>query len=172
MNATFVKPTPAKMQLIRTLLAEIQDLNEGTAATWRSELNLARERGQFDDEAAGQAINDLIKVKRGLGKRISSALPEVAEGRYAVVVDGTTKFYTIKVSSKGFISGYVWASDEQHRLEFPVLRAILNKIVEMGQKESAILFGQKIGRCSRCGRTLTKKESRDAGIGPECAGKI
>jgi hypothetical protein len=172
MNATFVKPTPAKMQLIRTLLAEIQDLNEGVAETWRSELNLARERGQFDDEAAGQAVNDLIGVKRGLTRRISSALPEVPEGHYAVVIDGTTKFYTIKVSSKGFISGYVWASDEQHRLEFPVLRAILNKIVEMGLKESTILFGQKIGTCGRCGRTLTDATSRAAGIGPVCATKI
>lgn len=36
--------------------------------------------------------------------------------------------------------------------------------------EYAAAYGRRTGRCMVCGRTLTKKESVDAGIGPICAG--
>lgn len=29
-----------------------------------------------------------------------------------------------------------------------------------------------MGRCGRCGRALTRPESIDSGLGPECAGKV
>lgn len=35
----------------------------------------------------------------------------------------------------------------------------------------AVVFGQQIGRCGRCGKTLTDDVSRAAGIGPECVKK-
>lgn len=35
--------------------------------------------------------------------------------------------------------------------------------------EQATQFGKKTGKCCICSRTLTKKESIDAGIGPVCA---
>lgn len=37
--------------------------------------------------------------------------------------------------------------------------------------EEAAKFGQVYGWCGRCGRILTKEESKRAGIGPVCAGK-
>ena len=39
-------------------------------------------------------------------------------------------------------------------------------------KSAAIKYGHKTGICSCCGRTLTNKESIEAGIGPVCASKI
>lgn len=36
--------------------------------------------------------------------------------------------------------------------------------------EYAAAYGRRTGRCMVCGRTLTKKDSIDAGIGPICAG--
>jgi len=38
--------------------------------------------------------------------------------------------------------------------------------------EQAEEYGARYGVCCQCGRTLTKKESVDAGIGPICAGKF
>lgn len=38
--------------------------------------------------------------------------------------------------------------------------------------EEAKAFGALYGTCCVCGRTLTKEESIDAGIGPVCAGKF
>lgn len=35
-----------------------------------------------------------------------------------------------------------------------------------------IAFGREIGECARCGKHLTDEDSRDAGIGPECARKV
>jgi hypothetical protein len=34
------------------------------------------------------------------------------------------------------------------------------------------LFGQSVGNCCRCGRTLTDQVSRAEGVGPECRGKL
>ncbi len=39
-------------------------------------------------------------------------------------------------------------------------------------KEAAINYGRKTGRCSCCGRELSKHSSIDAGIGPICAEKF
>lgn len=36
----------------------------------------------------------------------------------------------------------------------------------------AVLYGQTIGKCCRCGKTLTDERSRHYGIGPECEGKL
>lgn len=38
-------------------------------------------------------------------------------------------------------------------------------------REAMLNFGRKIGRCGHCGRVLTNQASREAGIGPICAGK-
>ena len=34
---------------------------------------------------------------------------------------------------------------------------------------ASLLFGQALGICGVCGRSLTTKESRERGIGPKCA---
>lgn len=46
---------------------------------------------------------------------------------------------------------------------------LLAAVAEHGVEHSARLYGQTIGRCCRCNRTLTDQVSRAAGIGPECA---
>lgn len=50
-------------------------------------------------------------------------------------------------------------------------RIVLREIRAAGPEKSARLFGQKIGRCGRCGLTLTDEHSRAVGIGPTCEGK-
>jgi uncharacterized protein DUF6011 len=34
-----------------------------------------------------------------------------------------------------------------------------------------VRYGQELGECGHCGRTLTDEASRAAGIGPVCASK-
>jgi len=48
---------------------------------------------------------------------------------------------------------------------------IARRIIDAGSHAAMIRFGQLIGSCGDCGRTLTNKESRDAGIGPVCANR-
>jgi len=38
-------------------------------------------------------------------------------------------------------------------------------------EQAAQVYGQELGHCGRCGRTLTNEASRHLGIGPECATK-
>ena len=45
-------------------------------------------------------------------------------------------------------------------------------IAEQGADEARQLFGQEIGCCGRCGRTLTDDLSRERGIGPDCWGMM
>lgn len=49
--------------------------------------------------------------------------------------------------------------------------AALEAILEIGTELSAALYGQKLGRCSRCNRHLTDELSRKFGMGPECRSK-
>lgn len=51
---------------------------------------------------------------------------------------------------------------------------LLDRIIAMSsdeRAEAAVAYGREIGSCGRCGRHLTDKASRDAGLGPDCASK-
>lgn len=170
MNGTAThKPTSKQFDYIRILLAEIEALDADIAATWKTELNTARDRGQFDIEAASEAIEDLKQSKRNLQRKSNKLdIPDVPEGRYAVEIDGTLKFYSVNVSDSGFVTANVWASDEQHRLEFRAMVGVLKAIETAGVLECLLAFGREIGVCGKCGRTLTS-EWRKRGIGPVCA---
>jgi Family of unknown function (DUF6011) len=99
--------------------------------------------------------------------------PEVADGRYAVEHEGTLKFYRLKNGRKaGFVFLDVQASDDWHQIRNPRrIDEILALIVEAGELNAARRYGIELGKCSRCGRTLTNEESRAYGIGPECRNK-
>lgn len=93
---------------------------------------------------------------------------------YAIEEDGELHFFKIKAGTK---PGWWWisiqASDEFHPIKNVARKnAILNAIVEMGPEASMRLYGQQIGSCGRCHRTLTDPTSRANGIGPECEGMI
>lgn len=178
MNGTATRqPTKPMFDLVRILLVELGELDEQTANTWRTELNLARERGQFDFAACQDAIADLKQAKRELRRKHNVVtgkltLPDVPEGRYAVEVDGVLKFYSVDVSDNGFVKAFVWASDEQHELPFKAMVAVLDLIVAVTPLEASKAFGRAIGKCGKCHRTLTDPNSRAAGIGPVCAGRL
>lgn len=105
-----------------------------------------------------------------------AAEPSVPAGRYALETDGVTKFYVVDKPESGAWKGTTWlsvlASDEKHGIPKGAAKiAILSRIAD-DVKGASVLYGQRLGRCGVCNRTLTDEASRAAGIGPVCANKF
>jgi hypothetical protein len=107
------------------------------------------------------------------------APPEVAQGvaagRYAVADDdGALKFYVVDCPTEGRWAGYtfvkVQASDDLYPVRNDLQRARIIAAIAIDPQAAGRLYGQHIGKCCRCGRTLTDEASRAAGIGPVCEG--
>lgn len=100
----------------------------------------------------------------------------VPAGRYALRIDGVVKFYKVDRPTEGKWAGYTfvkagkggphgdpdWVRVERN-MQVQVVRAIAE-----APAEAAKLYGQEIGSCGVCGRTLTDETSRAYGIGPVC----
>lgn len=88
---------------------------------------------------------------------------------YAVERDGKLKFYRVKAGRKaGYYFVDAQASDEMHPVRhFDTVKDILNTIAQ-DPKGAMERYGQEIGSCGHCHRTLTDPESRAYGIGPVC----
>lgn len=100
----------------------------------------------------------------------------ILDGNYAVREDGVVKFYRVTTGQNGYKNVQVRASDELHMLFGRAGIAVLHRIVEAGLAESRMLFVTELGRCCRCGRSLTDESSRadalvNGGLGPDCVGK-
>lgn len=100
---------------------------------------------------------------------------EVPEGRYAVVQDGTLKFFKVDRPTEGKWAGYtfvkVQASDEFYPVKGAGKGAAL-ALIAVDPKAAMLRYGTELGSCGHCGRTLTNEESRALGIGPVCAAKM
>lgn len=100
----------------------------------------------------------------------------IKDGNYAVREDGVVKFYRVSTGKKGYKNVQVRASDELFMLFGKAGIAVLHRIVAAGLAESRMLFVTELGRCCRCGRSLTDEASRanalvNGGLGPDCEGK-
>lgn len=103
--------------------------------------------------------------------RQSSGAPAVEDGRYAVEHGGVLKFYKVKNGYKRvFVE--VYASDARHALVSSATRAEVLRLIAADPQAAMLKFGQEIGSCGHCGRTLTDQESRDYGVGPICRSKL
>lgn len=101
----------------------------------------------------------------------------VPAGRYAVTGnDGQTVFVKVDRPTEGQWAGRIFvkvqAGDEMIRIARPVQDTLLGKIAADGVQAAMLRYGQEIGACGHCGRTLTNEESREAGIGPVCRNKM
>ena len=47
----------------------------------------------------------------------------------------------------------------------------ITKLIAADPHAAEVRYGTKLGKCYRCGRTLTDETSRDLGIGPDCRSK-
>jgi hypothetical protein len=93
----------------------------------------------------------------------------VPEGRYAIDWDNddNVKFYQVK---KGAL--YAQASAELFPIKDAEQVAKVLDAIKADPKAASLLYGLKLGQCGVCGRTLTNQESREAGIGPICSGRM
>jgi hypothetical protein len=98
----------------------------------------------------------------------------VPAGRYAVEEDGTLKFFRV-TEGKGRWAGRTFleiqASDDRYAVRNPERRAAILKTIAEDLLDAERRYGQELGKCSRCGRTLTDETSRAYGIGPDCRNK-
>jgi hypothetical protein len=109
-------------------------------------------------------------------KIMASEFPNIEDGRYAVETDDDDHhlaFYKVNKPDDtsrwhGRLFVNVMASDNEIKLTGKAARTVLEKIAA-DPLAAMIRFGHEIKVCGRCGRTLTKKSSREAGIGPKCA---
>jgi hypothetical protein len=126
------------------------------------------------DGTASQAITDLFALPR-VTATVATDTPDVPAGRYAVEHEGTLKFYKVDRPTEGRWAGYtfvkVQASDDWHRVSRETAAYVL-ATVAVDPREASARYGQEIGSCGVCGRTLTDEDSRAAGIGPVCAEKF
>lgn len=103
------------------------------------------------------------------------SVPEVPAGHYAVEIDGVLKFYKVDRPTEGRWAGRtfvkVQASDDLYAVRGAGAAAVL-KAIAADPKTAMLRYGQEIGSCGHCHRTLTNEESRAAGIGPVCRGKM
>jgi len=97
------------------------------------------------------------------------------EGRFAIVVDGVTKFLRIKKVTSGRWAGRVFVdsmgSDTGYPVKAPATLTTYLSAVLVDPQAAAKRYADELGECSDCGRPLTNDESRARGIGPECWAK-
>jgi hypothetical protein len=173
---------PATENQISTLVDMLTDLAEFDVdvarETWLG-LNYHTRNGSLTFHLVSNTMDDIsarLREARAARKAQQAApaqdRPEVPSGRYAVdTEEGHLAFYQVR-NYKGRYYVSVQASDEIHELPWKTGLAVLRKIEADGVKEAMIRYGEKLEICGRCGRTLTKEESRTAGIGPVCRAKM
>lgn len=122
-----------------------------------------------------QTVSDKIEWLRTQPK-LTRNLPDVPAGRYAVTSnfpDEHTVFVKVDRPSEGQYAGRtfvsVQAGDSLHKMYGDAAWGLLRKILADGPKNASIRYGRELEKCGVCGRSLTVKASRDAGIGPKCA---
>jgi len=104
--------------------------------------------------------------------------PSVPEGRYAVVdpEDQVLKFYAVDKPREGRWAGWtflaVFASDERHPVKAHETKQRILDLIAANPEAASARFGQEMGSCGICGRTLTDETSRARGIGPVCAQRL
>ncbi len=100
-------------------------------------------------------------------------LPVVADGRYAIELDGAVRFYRLNTHDK---SGRQYldaqASDDFWSVTTYALRLRVLSTIAADPTEAMRRYGTELGKCGNCGRTLTDETSRAFGIGPDCRAKL
>lgn len=85
--------------------------------------------------------------------------------------DGEVKFYRVKAGRKpGFYFVDVQASDDTYPIKNRQHKEAIISAIAEDPDAALALYGQEIGACGRCGRTLTSGY-RKLGIGPICIDK-
>lgn len=130
----------------------------------------------LDIRQASQWIDALLKLPYAIKDTPAKIAPAPEPGYYAVRLEeeGPLKFYRVRNGKPGgrwenFTFVDAQASDEFHPVKSAATRSRIYRAIEDANPAAArALYGQTIGRCGVCGRTLTDELSRALGIGPVC----
>lgn len=99
--------------------------------------------------------------------------PSIPNGHYAVTfTNGVTRFFKVTTPVKGNWKGMTFvkiqAGDDYYPVKDAAKRRVVLDQIALDVKAASALYGQQIGACGVCGRTLTDETSREIGIGPVC----
>lgn len=170
----------AQFDFIKSLVTE-RELEAHIASTVEYMRGRAVKGEMTSREASGLIDVLLTQPKKVVAPTPSpapeAASPVVPDGRYALRTDDDgVDFFRVESPTTGrwvgrtFVS--VQASDELYPLRNQGQRdGILARIAE-DVKGASALYGQELGQCGVCGRTLTDDVSRARGIGPVCNDKF
>ena len=126
-------------------------------------------------ELANRVWMEIRSTARNAERRTAAPKAQVPAGRYAVELDGKLGFFKVDQPTEGRWAGYTFVKQMASDTEYPVRGfrrgAVLDAIATDPQAAS-VRYGQEIGACGVCGRTLTDEDSRARGIGPICADKM
>lgn len=172
------------MKLLRTLTGEfiartVYGEWEAKDAGFRWDRNERVWRTSNEVIAVGLASQLGLVIESEEAKRpVGNLWPAVNEGRYAIndPKDGVLKFYQVDKPMEGRWAGYtflsVMASDDRWPIKDHATKAAILQVISGDPLKALARYGQEIGKCGHCGRTLTDSESRRIGIGPVCRGKL
>lgn len=142
---------------------------------------VAKRSGEVADVVLGEYVADGIdgvKFFRPEAKPVptpATDLPDVPEGYYAVASatgNNDLDFYVVQVgkdkwAGRIFVKRVIGGHPDT-AVRGTEAKAALTRIFEADWQEAAHRYGQEIGRCGKCNRTLTDETSRAYGIGPVC----
>lgn len=171
--------SPAQRNLMDRLVAQITELDAGLGAAAGEWTVKATIHGGYwtpgrEGTASAWISRMIAKVSelKTSAKVTTAPVAEVADGRYAIEEDGVLKFFKVKNGRRpGFVFLDIQASDDWHAIrDLTRIRKIVALIAQ--DAEAALCrYGQELGRCGDCDRTLTDELSRSIGRGPICRNK-
>ena len=174
--------SPAQTSLMESLVREITELDGEAGSQARTYTDGMTERGLW---TRGHGSNTTAWIGRMIAKVRElkattpvqpTQAPEVADGRYAVEEDGTLKFFHVRNGKAdtrwaGFVFVEIQASDDLYPLKDRARKASVLALIAADPETAMNRYGQELGVCGDCGRTLTDETSRRIGRGPVCRNK-
>ena len=175
-------PTEKQINFINTLLAEkdlraggkIQGTDEEVAAAVEA---VKAQIPTLERKAASKWIEKLMAMPSKPRQSTSAGQPtvKVSDGYYAIEEDGVLKFFRVKTPTEGKWKGLTFiniqASDDFHPIRDRDRRNALLTEIAKDEHGAKCRYGQELGSCGVCNRTLTDELSRQIGIGPICRDK-
>lgn len=144
-----------------------------TADEWVSQARAQQDQRRAEFSAKVEETRDRHRAAARERYAAWRQIPVYAYGRafYALEMGGEVHFFKVNRPVEGKFAGRTFvkeqAGDAFYQMPWPRTCEVLDAIAadpEAAQR----LYGQHIGKCAHCGRTLTDPESREFGIGPEC----
>lgn len=193
--ADFAPATEPQIGFVKSLVA-YKDLGEH--AEWMAEKVKLADEGKMSKSFASKLIGRLCALPNkpldatGVKKDIVKVYAEqtlwaVPAGRYALANDNANAleftdtnpilFYRVKLGKEGtrwegrrFVTRIV-GGDHSYDIKGAQATEVL-RLIHGDILSAAALYGKEFKHCSRCNKELTRRLSRELGIGPHCAAHL